>query len=839
MKLKSVCWKRIRTVVVILIALWCTDAMAEPLMQQPLFVQGIGGYNNYRIPALLTTRDGTLLAFCEGREGGDSSDIDLLLRRSEDGGRTWSRKQVVWDQGTNVCGNPCPVQDRDTGVIWLLLTWNDSSDSGKDLHSGTAKDTRRVYVCSSKDDGRTWSKPVEITGTTKKQDWWWYATGPGVGIQLEQGFHKGRLLIPCDHTSSADGHASHVIYSDDHGATWQLGGSVTGGCNECQVVERADGTLMLNARMQKNGQGNRGVATSKDGGETWSEFRLDPTLIEPVCQASFLRYTLASTQGINRLLFSNPATKKEGRFKMTVRLSYDEGKTWPVARQLHAGPSAYSCLTVLPGGDIGCLYEGGETKYGEIVFARLPLEWLESGSAPSETVPTGKRSRFLIMDSRIIASTDNAKMTVGTVKKDPRNPLFIEDKPWEPRFDNLYANVIFDEEDGLYKCWYSPFIVCESTTNTPKDKQVNNGEYKYMGKHTGRRREMGICYAFSTDGIRWTKPELGLVAFGGNKQNNLVWRGPHGAGIFKDLRDPDPARRYKAFFKGKTISVGFSPDGLHWSDAIACPEVNVPGDTHNNAFWAPTLNRYVGITRMKGGRPRVRQVGRTSSEDFLKWTEARLVLEGEDPNLQTYSMPTFFHGGIYIGFVTIHNQDADRVHTELAWSPDTVNWHRVNPGTPIVPNSTHKNDYDWGCVYTAANPVFLDDEIRIYYGGSDDLHSGWRNGGFCLATLRPDGFAGYEPSNPSKTCKIVTEPIECTSRHLLVSADVQRGGSIRVALVDEKGDDLALSDPIIQTVTDERIEWTKGAGLDDRQGKLVRIRFILDRAKLYSFTFPE
>ena len=381
---KSMSCEGFGNTVAILIALLVQGATAVPLTQKALFVQGREGYNNYRIPALLTTQADTLLAFCEGREGGDSSDIDLLVRRSEDGGTTWASKQVIWNEGRNVCGNPCPVQDRDTGVIWLLLTWNDSTDSGKKLHNGTAKDTRRVYVCSSQDDGRTWSKPIEITATTKKIDWWWYATGPGVGIQLRQGAHKGRLVIPCDHTSKA-GFASHVIFSDDHGKSWQLGGSVSGGCNECQVVELADGTLMLNVRMQEDGQGKRGIATSEDGGLTWSELKLDPLLIEPVCQASFLRYTLASTHGKNRLLFSNPASapspgqSRADRVKMTVRLSYDEGKTWPVSKLLHDGPSAYSCLAVLPEGDIGCLYEGGETRYGEIVFARFSLEWLTDG----------------------------------------------------------------------------------------------------------------------------------------------------------------------------------------------------------------------------------------------------------------------------------------------------------------------------------------------------------------------------------------------------------------------------------------------------------------------------
>jgi len=361
----------------ILVALASVQVAGAPLTQKAIFAQGLGGYNNYRIPALITTQKGTLLAFCEGREGGDSSDIDLLVRRSEDGGKTWSQKQVVWNQGRNVCGNPCPVQDRDTGIIWLLLTWNDSNESGKRLHDGTSKDTRRVYVCSSEDDGRTWTKPVEITAGTKKKDWWWYATGPGVGIQLHRGPHKGRLVIPCDHTDKK-GHASHIIYSDDQGKNWQLGGSVYGGCNECQVVELADGTLMLNVRMQRNSEKKRGIATSKDGGITWSELHFDDTLIEPVCQASLLRYSLATDGDKNRLLFSNPASTGS-RVNMTVRLSYDEGKTWPISKLLHDGPSAYSCLAVLPDGDIGCLYEGGETRYGEIVFARFSLEWLTDG----------------------------------------------------------------------------------------------------------------------------------------------------------------------------------------------------------------------------------------------------------------------------------------------------------------------------------------------------------------------------------------------------------------------------------------------------------------------------
>ena len=155
---------------------------------------------------------------------------------------------------------------------------------------------------------------------------------------------------------------------------------------------------------------------------------------------------------------------------------------------------------------------------------------------PQKSNPGIKRDRFLLLDSRIVERTKNARLAVGKVQKDERNPLFAEDKPWEPRFDNLYANVLYDEDENLYKCWYSPFIIDESTTNTPKKDRVNGGKFKYQGRHTGRRREMGICYAVSRDGIRWEKPSLGVVEFDGSKDNNIVWRGPHGSGIFKDTR---------------------------------------------------------------------------------------------------------------------------------------------------------------------------------------------------------------------------------------------------------------------------------------------------------------
>jgi sialidase-1 len=345
-----------------------TADVVEPL-KIPVFVSGEGGYHTYRIPSIIVTPMGALLAFCEGRKNGrgDAGDIDLILKRSTDGGKTWGKPEVVWDEADNTCGNPCPVVDTKTGTIWLLMTHNFGTDTEAAIVGGRGKGIRTVWVTSSTDDGHTWAKPTEITKDVKKPGWTWYATGPGVGIQLR----GGRLLIPCD--SKSDGgkvRESHVIYSDDGGQSWKLGGVVGPDCNECQAVELADGSVMLNIRTYR-ANNRRLVAISPDGGETFSKPAEDNALVEPVCQASILR--LPGEAG--GILFSNPASTK--REKLTVRLSRDEGKSWPHAKELHTGPAAYSCLTVLPNGDIGCFYEcGDKTPYETITFARFPREWL-------------------------------------------------------------------------------------------------------------------------------------------------------------------------------------------------------------------------------------------------------------------------------------------------------------------------------------------------------------------------------------------------------------------------------------------------------------------------------
>lgn len=340
------------------------------LDQAPVFVSGEGGYHAYRIPAIAVTNAGTVLAFCEGRKAGrgDAGDIDLLVKRSEDNGATWSESAVIWDDAGNTCGNPAPVVDRTTGTVFLLMTWNRGGDTEREIIDGTSTDTRRVFVSSSKDDGKKWSAPREITADVKPSDWTWYATGPGAGIQLERGAYAGRLLIPCDHIERDTKHYySHAIFSDDHGATWKLGGTTPAHqVNECQAVELRDGRVLLNMRNYERARRFRQIAHSSDGGQTWTGQRFDESLPEPICQASIRRAGEV-------ILFSNPSDPAK-RVSMTVQVSTDEGESWAPLHVLHAGPSAYSDLAVLADGRAACLYErGDENPYESIVLARFAV----------------------------------------------------------------------------------------------------------------------------------------------------------------------------------------------------------------------------------------------------------------------------------------------------------------------------------------------------------------------------------------------------------------------------------------------------------------------------------
>jgi Neuraminidase (sialidase) len=372
-------WRNAAIVILILIAWDAASLYAQALFEQTeVFAGGQDDINTYRIPSLICTKNGTLLAFSEGRKdsSADGSPTDLVLKRSLGNAGMWTpenallfhtggrsrRNIMMWQPMQTLIHslhgeaymNPVPVIDRADGTIYLLV--NDYPQPWADLPA-------EILIIKSTDEGATWSSSVNITSSVGRNE-----LGPGVGIQLR----SGKLVVPL-----YDG----VIFSDDHGKNWRAGSKAAGIADEAQVVELADGSLMLNRRSRHN----RTVIMSKDDGQTWGEPSLDPVLTDPFCQGSIIRYT-RQDEGFSkdRILFSNPGDPND-RLNLTVRVSYDEGKTWPVAKTINNGTAAYSSMTIFPDGSIGILYESGNTydgfaeHYGKVIFARFNWEWLTGG----------------------------------------------------------------------------------------------------------------------------------------------------------------------------------------------------------------------------------------------------------------------------------------------------------------------------------------------------------------------------------------------------------------------------------------------------------------------------
>jgi sialidase-1 len=352
-----------------------------------LWKAGTGNYKNYRIPSIIVTQKGTILAFCEGREGGDSGDIDILMKRSENNGKSWSNEIVIWNDGLNSCGNPCVVEDRETGRIWLIMTWNNGKDNETSIISKESIDKRIPYYCYSDNNGITWSPPVKMSDSCKDPSWGWYATGPGIGIQLVNGKYKGRIVIPANHSyddpsgnirNKPYNYGSHVLISDDHGKTWTMSKPIKPGCNESQVVELTDGTLVMNMRSYNN-KYCRALSFSRDGGESWSEIQHELQLVESLCQASFLGF--GNYKGTKMYLFANPAVPS-GRHHMTIKVSVDECRSWSISKLVWSGFSAYSCMQRLPGGNLALFFECGEKNpYETLRFLGFqPKELFQPGT---------------------------------------------------------------------------------------------------------------------------------------------------------------------------------------------------------------------------------------------------------------------------------------------------------------------------------------------------------------------------------------------------------------------------------------------------------------------------
>ncbi|MCC7523868.1 MAG: exo-alpha-sialidase [Chitinophagaceae bacterium] len=360
----------------------------------PVFVSGNDGYKSFRIPAMVSTPNGDLLAFCEGRVhgAGDFGDIDIVLKRSTDKGKTWGSLQIAVDMDTSQAGNPAPVVDLTDPAYpqgRIFLFYNTGNNHEGEVRKGLG--LREVWYKTSTDNGLTWSEPVNITTQTHRpkypqvnssynfsEDWRSYANTPGHAMQFQNGKYRGRIFVAANHSAGDPqphftDYYAHGYYSDDHGKTFHLGETVNvPGSNESMATELSNDKLMMNSRNQKGDIRERIVSISSDGGATWDTTYFDRTLPDPVNQGSIL--TVGRKKGKAIIAFCNAADTQR-RDNLTLRISYDEGKTWAknfvIAKSAGSKGdySAYSDLANISKSEIGILYE--KDGYSKIVFTAV------------------------------------------------------------------------------------------------------------------------------------------------------------------------------------------------------------------------------------------------------------------------------------------------------------------------------------------------------------------------------------------------------------------------------------------------------------------------------------
>ena len=380
-----------------LVLLICAFSIHAQTPFSVVYTSGQEGHKTYRIPAIIKNKQGHLLAFAEGRVNGsgDFGDINIVLKISRDQGRTWSALATLVDYQDLQAGNPTPILDTTDprfpkGRVFLF--YNTGNNHENEIREG--KGLREVWYITSTDGGLTWSSAVNITSQvhrpnqpsrntayTFKEDWRHYANGPGHGMQFTQGPHAGRMLIAANHSEGPRGergsdYRAHTFYTDDHGDTFHLGASIAiPGSNESSAAEISGGKLLLNIRNQRGDIRQRIIGLSEDGSASWKETYFDPQLPDPICQGSIL--TIAQKKQAFTLAFSNAADTKN-RDNLTIRISQDDGRTWPISIPVDNGASsgespkdftAYSDLVLLDSKNIGIVYE--RKDYSQIVFKKI------------------------------------------------------------------------------------------------------------------------------------------------------------------------------------------------------------------------------------------------------------------------------------------------------------------------------------------------------------------------------------------------------------------------------------------------------------------------------------
>ena len=354
----------------------------------PVFVSGTEGYKSFRIPAIVRAKNGDLMAFCEGRVdgSGDFGNIKIVLKRSSDGGKTWSPLQIVANNDSLQAGNPAPVVDLTDlkfpqGRIFLFY----NTGNGHEMELRNGKGHRDVWYKTSTDDGKSWGDATDITLQVNrinqpkinplwnfKEDWRTYANTPGHALQFHDGKYKGRIYVAANHSSGSPkpelrDYQAHGYYTDDHGTAFHLSETVPfEGSNESTAAQLNNGELMMNSRNQVGKY--RVVSLSKDGGETWDTAFVDKNLPDPVCEGSLLNIGIRKGKPV--LAFCNNADKNN-RDSLTLRISFNKGKSWEKNILIEQKSTGYSDIVKLSKKKIGVLYEAD--NYKEIKF--VVIKW--------------------------------------------------------------------------------------------------------------------------------------------------------------------------------------------------------------------------------------------------------------------------------------------------------------------------------------------------------------------------------------------------------------------------------------------------------------------------------
>ena len=516
-------------------------------------------------------------------------------------------------------------------------------------------------------------------------------------------------------------------------------------------------------------------------------------------------------------------------------------------------------------------------------------------------IGTGKQ---LFIDDHVVESTASISRVLNRPVKHPGGPVLRPERKWEGNFASV-SSVIYDPEDVLFKMWYVPSLITAQRPSGPLE------EYESLLRASNYREELDLtCYAVSRDGVHWERPELGLAEFEGSNRNNIIsdmsvrsegglYNSGRAPNAFRDHREQDPARRYKALgyaraANGQTgICLYFSADGLDWKEYPGNPVMVGTSDTHTVLGWDPSRKKYVAYLRPgwkdygeavaaydgippevraaslpshtpdqlapRAGRIRKRTIGFSASEDFIHWSpiEPALIPDSVDPvDLQFYGMPALLYEGIYLGFPWVFRTNSLTMESHFAYSRDGREFQRLPDRGPYIPLGAN-GTWDDGCVYVR-QPLVHDGKIWFYYlgvnwrHGVEDLLAEGENAEAAvgLATLPLDGFVSLDAGpNPGT---MITRPLIFEGNRLLVSfEDSQKGSagvdhhsSLRVEVLDSDGEPLegyGLEDmePVTRTVAGQPISWGGSADLSNLAGQPVQLRFHLRNGKFYSFQFQS